>query len=142
MAIGSSGSFVLRRCARRGGCPSGAASSSITLQIGGLSPCVPSQAGDGMGASLLVTAAAGLSTNSLRNQVGFSVPPFLMVCFPSWACLRSVRWGSGGLVASDLCPSGKVMAGGHLQRPQRSAALWYADAIDLLLLVLIKNYVP
>jgi len=45
-------------------------------------------------------------------------------------------------VASGLCPSGEVMAGGHLQRPGRSVALWYADAIDILLLVPIKNYVP
>ena len=45
-------------------------------------------------------------------------------------------------MASGLCPSGVVMAGDHLQRPGRSAALWYADVIDMLLLVPIKNYVP
>ena len=44
-------------------------------------------------------------------------------------------------MASGLCPSDEVMAGGHLQRPGRSVALWYADAIDMLLLVPIKNYV-
>ena len=45
------------------------------------------------------------------------------------------------LVASGLCPSGEAMAGGHLQRPERLAVLRYADAIDMLLLVPIKNYV-
>ena len=64
-------------------------------------------------ASPLVVATASSSTNSLRNRLGSSVPPFLVVCLPSWVC-RSVRMGSCGI--GSIYPFGEMMAGGHLRR--------------------------
>ena len=149
MAMGSSGSFVLHRCARQGGCSSGAASSLIMLQNGGLSPCVASPVGDGVGAagegqaspstslvSLLVTATTGLSTNSLRNRISSLVTPSLVVCFPFWVCLHSV---SGSRDPSCGIGSSSFRRGDDWW--PSSAALRYVNAICMLFLVPIKTYV-
>ena len=138
------GSYELCWCARRGGRSSGAASSPIMLQIGGLSPRVASPTGHGVDdrkglatpsstslASQLAMVAAGLSTNSFRNQVGSSVPSFLVVCFSSWVCLRPV----------SVLPTRRWLVA-IFSSQEHLAALRYVDTIDMLFLVPIKTYVP
>ena len=85
-----------------------------------------------------------MSTNSLRYRVGSSVPPFLSWWFafpPGSAFVRS----NGGLGGS--CGVGSLSFwrsdGWWPSSAARtfSSVTVYADAIDMLLLVPIKNYV-
>lgn len=87
-------SFSVGGCFLPGGGAVGAVAAGSVSRAGGVYSVSSFGPSLGMGArmtspstspmSLLVTAEVGLSTNSLRNQVGSSVPPLLVVCFPSW----------------------------------------------------------
>ena len=90
---------------------------------------------------VFVVVGAGSSGGGLGRFVYFC-PTFLggflfLLGVPSFGLMGVLA----DLVASGLCPSGKVMVGDHLQRSRRSTALWYANVIDMLFLVPIKNYV-
>jgi hypothetical protein len=113
------GSYELCWCARRGGRSSGAASSPIMLQIGGLSPRVASPTGHGVGdrKGLATPSSTSLATPSSTGD-GCSRFVYKLLSKSGWFFGPIFLGGLLfvlGVPSSGLRPSDQAMAGGHIQ---------------------------